>query len=680
MNALAYETSPYLLQHAHNPVNWYPWGEEALQKALAEDKPIIVSIGYSTCHWCHVMERESFENKEIAGIMNQYFVCIKVDREERPDIDSIYMEAVQAMGLRGGWPLNVFLMPDQTPFYGGTYFPPQQWKMLLLNIANAFRNNRDELIRSAQEFAKYLNQSELQKYGLQPQNTDNSIEDLNEMFANLAKKFDHMHGGIDKAPKFPMPSIWRFLLYYAFLTKNSQAEQHLHFTLRKMAFGGIYDQLGGGFARYSVDAEWFVPHFEKMLYDNAQLLSLYAEAYHYSQKALYKQIAYEIFTFVQNELEATEGGFYSALDADSEGEEGKYYIWKKRHLIEFLGEDTELFCAYYNVLPQGNWEFANNILYRTLTDEEFAEKYQIPLQKLQEKVQEWKKILLAIRAKRVPPGRDDKIITSWNALMIKALLDAYKAFNDEEFLATAIYHIEFLIKKLYDSEKGILMHTFSYKTRQAKQKGFLEDYACMIEALVAMYQAIFEKKYLFLAQKLTEYTLQNFYDPTEGMFFFTDSSAELLIARKKEIFDNVIPASNSIMAHNLYFLGVLLEKQNYTEIALRMLTQMKRLMLLDVEFTANWARLFAYTLTPTAEVAIVGKDYKEAARNLEKYFFPNKVLAASDTADSDISLLQNRATPKNQTIFYVCYQKTCQLPTKKTEEAYEQLLKSLCKN
>jgi uncharacterized protein YyaL (SSP411 family) len=677
MNALARETSPYLLQHAHNPVNWYPWGKEALQKALQEDKPIIVSIGYSTCHWCHVMERESFESKEIADIMNEHFICIKVDREERPDVDNIYMDAIHAMGLRGGWPLNVFLMPDQTPFYGGTYFPPQNWKHLLLNIANAFKKNRAELLESAREFSQFLNQSEVQKYGLKPQNSSNTFAELEQMYQNLAKNFDSLHGGIDKAPKFPMPSIWRFLLMYVFLTKNAEAEKHLHLTLQKMAFGGIYDHLGGGFARYSVDAEWFVPHFEKMLYDNAQLLTLYAEAYHFSQNPIYKEIAYEVFEFVQRELEATEGGFFSALDADSEGEEGKYYVWKKRHLQEILGEDTELFCAYYNVLPQGNWEYANNILYKNLTDEEFAQKHQIPLQELQTKVRQWKGTLLKVRQKRVPPSRDDKIITSWNALMIKGLLDAYKAFDDEEFLATALYHTEFLLAKLFNSQESFLYHTFSYKTNEAKQKGFLEDYACTIEALIALYQATFEKKYLFLAQKLCDYTLQNFYDHNEGMFFYTDSSAERLIARKKEIFDNVIPASNSIMAHNLYFLGILLEKQNYQEIATGVLSQIKQLLLKNVEFTANWALLFAYTLTPTAEVAIIGENYKEAHRSIEKHFFPNKVLAAGSGTDIEIPLLENRTALNNQTTFYVCFNKACQLPTNSHEEAYRQLLQSL---
>ncbi|MCS6795895.1 MAG: thioredoxin domain-containing protein [Raineya sp.] len=675
MNALANETSPYLLQHAHNPVNWYPWGEEALQKALQEDKPIIVSIGYSTCHWCHVMERESFESKEIADIMNEHFVCIKVDREERPDVDNIYMEAIHAMGLRGGWPLNVFLMPDQTPFYGGTYFPPSQWKMLLLNIANAFKKNRDELLRSAREFAQFLNQSEISKYGLKPQNSPNTFAELEQMYQSLAKNFDRMHGGIDKAPKFPMPSIWRFLLMYAFLTKNQEAEKHLHLTLQKMAFGGIYDHLGGGFARYSTDAEWFVPHFEKMLYDNAQLLTLYAEAYHYSQNPIYKEVAYEIFGFIQNELEATEGGFFSALDADSEGEEGKYYVWKKRNLVEILGEDTELFCAYYNVLPQGNWEFANNILYKNLTDEEFAQKHQVPLQELQVKVKNWKTTLLEVRRKRVPPGRDDKILTSWNGLMIKGLLDAYKAFDDEEFLATALYHTEFLLAKLYNAQEGFLYHTFSYKTQEAKQKGFLEDYACTIEALLTLYQATFEKKYLRFAQKLTDYTLENFYDYTEGMFFYTDKNAEKLIARKKEIFDNVIPASNSMMAHNLYFLGILLEKQTYQDIALQMLSQAKKLLLKSTEFTAHWGLLFAYTLTPTAEVAIIGRNYKQAHRDLERYFYPNKVVAASTDADDEIPLLANRTALNHQATFYVCYNKTCQLPTNEVTEACKQLHK-----
>lgn len=672
MNALHKESSPYLLQHAHNPVDWYPWGEEALQKALQEDKPILVSIGYSACHWCHVMERESFEDQEIASIMNQYFVCIKVDREERPDIDAIYMEALHSMGLRGGWPLHVFLMPDQKPFYGGTYFPPAQWKLILQNIGNAFRNNRAELAESAKEFAEHLASSEIKKYGLTPQRQANTLEDLEQMYATLAPNFDRKLGGIDKAPKFPMPSIWRFLLRYAHLTQDLQALSQLHLTLQKMAFGGIYDQIGGGFARYSVDGEWFCPHFEKMLYDNAQLLTLYAEAYQFSKNEIYKDIAYEIITFVAREMQAQEGGFYSALDADSEGEEGKFYIWKKRHLQEILGEDTELFCKYYNVSQQGNWEFGNNILYKQESDENFAKQHQIPLEQLKSKVQFWKQTLLRERSKRLRPGLDDKILTSWNGLMIKGLTDAYQVFDEVSFLELAQKHTDFLLTKMLSPE-GFLYHTFSYKSQIPKQKGFLEDYACLVEALIGLYQATFEKKYLQIAQQLINYTLDNFYDQSEGMFFFTDASAEGLIARKKEIFDNVIPASNSIMAQNLYNLGILLDRNDYKETSITMLSQMKRVLLKQVEFAANWAILFSQTIQPTAEIALVGSQAHTLRKELNKHFLPNKVVVGTLESESEIPLLEQRTALQGKTTIYVCFDKTCQLPVFSVEDALKML-------
>jgi uncharacterized protein YyaL (SSP411 family) len=673
MNALHKETSPYLLQHAHNPVNWYPWGQEALQKALTEDKPILVSIGYSACHWCHVMERESFESSDIAGIMNEHFVCIKVDREERPDVDAIYMDALHSMGLRGGWPLNVFLMPNQKPFYGGTYFKPAQWKQILQNIATAFQNNRSELEESAQEFAEHLNSSEIRKYGLMPQQQANTLSDLEQMYATIAPNFDKRLGGIDKAPKFPMPSIWRFLLRYSHFTQDLQALSQLHLTLQKMAFGGIYDQIGGGFARYSVDGEWFCPHFEKMLYDNAQLLSLYAEAYQFSKNEIYKEICYEIISFVTRELQAHAGGFYSALDADSEGEEGKFYIWKKRHLQDILGEDTELFCKYYNVSSQGNWEYGNNILYKNDTDEDFASKNQITPETLKEKVSEWKQLLLAERSKKVRPGLDDKILTSWNGLMIKGLVDAYRVFGEKSFWELAQKHTEFLLEKMLDKQEGFLYHTFSYKDQTPKQKGFLEDYACLIEALVALYQASFENKYLFLAQKLTDYTLNHFYDPEEGMFFFTDATAENLITRKKEIFDNVIPASNSIMAQNLYWLGILLDRNDYKETSTTMLSQMRRILLKQVEYACNWAVLFSQTIQPTAEIALVGSEAHNLRKELDRHFLPNKVVVGTLETENEIPLLEQRTALQGKTTIYVCFDKTCQLPVFSVEDALKML-------
>ncbi|MCU0437924.1 MAG: thioredoxin domain-containing protein [Raineya sp.] len=670
MNALANETSPYLLQHAHNPVNWYPWGVEALAKAQKEHKPIIVSIGYSACHWCHVMERESFENTEVADLMNEYFVCIKVDREERPDVDAIYMDALQAMGLRGGWPLNVFLMPDQRPFYGGTYFPILQWKQLLENIGQAFDNHYEELSKSADEFAQNISVSEIHKYGLLPNQTQNTIEELHTMYQNLSKNFDSIHGGMAKAPKFPMPSIWRFLLQYAYVSQSQEAKEYLENTLQKMGFGGIYDQIGGGFARYSVDGEWFCPHFEKMLYDNAQLLTLYSEAYSFTKNPIYKEIAYEIIEFVTRELKSDEGGFYSALDADSEGEEGKFYIWKKRHLEEILTNDLELFCKYYNITNSGNWEFGNNILFKNKTDEDFAKENNIEINTLKEKIKEWKNILLTHRGKRVRPGLDDKILAGWNGLMLKGIVDAYKVFGEQKFLEFAEENANFLMSKMTSSE-GFLWRT--YKNGVAKIQAYLEDYASVIEGFLALYQVSFNPKYYEFAQRLIEYTINHFYDETEEMFFYTDANSEELIARKKEIFDNVIPSSNSIMAQNLYFAGILFDNQKYKDIALQMLSRMKRVLGIQVEYAGNWAWLYVQTLTPTAEIVMIGKEIQEYRKAIEQHFYPNKILIGSEKESTMLPILEHRTAINGKTTLYVCFDKTCQLPTFSVTDAMKQL-------
>ncbi|MEO1654934.1 MAG: thioredoxin domain-containing protein, partial [Bacteroidota bacterium] len=412
-------------------MEWYPWGPEALEKAQKEDKPIIVSIGYSACHWCHVMERESFENEDIAALMNHHFVNIKVDREERPDIDAIYMEAVQAMGMQGGWPLNAFLTPEAKPFYAGTYFPPRNWAELLQKIARVFQNEREGLEESAENFRAMIARSEMEKYGLDAQDNEFPLEALDDMVAGISPYFDEERGGMQKAPKFPMPSIYAFLLQYSQLKPSSdlkkQALGQVALTLQEMAWGGIYDQIRGGFARYSVDGDWLVPHFEKMLYDNGQLISLYAQAYQVNPLPLYKDVVYQSIHFVARELRSPEGGFYSALDADSEGEEGKFYVWTFEEIETLFPDeqDRNLLIAYYKIVPEGNWEEGKNILHRRHSDEVFADQHQISLATLQEKIQQWQEVLLQARSKRIRPGLDDKILTSWNALMLKGLVDAY---------------------------------------------------------------------------------------------------------------------------------------------------------------------------------------------------------------------------------------------------------------
>lgn len=667
-NRLLQETSPYLLQHAYNPVDWYPWGEEALTKARSENKPILVSIGYAACHWCHVMEHQSFEHESIAQVMNNNFVCIKVDREERPDVDQIYMDAIHAMGIQGGWPLNVFLNSAAKPFYGGTYFPPQQWVKILQNIAEAYRNHRSELDNSAEQFTEHLNLSELHKYGLGESQADFTETEFHQLFSNISKRFDKIRGGMGQAPKFPMPVNYAFLLRYYHLTKEQAALDQTILTLQEMAYGGIYDQVGGGFARYSVDADWLVPHFEKMLYDNGQLISLYAEAYAVTQNPLFKEVVLETIGFVQRELTSPEGGFYSSLDADSEGEEGKYYVFRKDELQEILGREETLFYGYYNITTEGNWEHGVNILHRTISDEEFAQDNNLSLPELKQKVAAWKSKIMGAREKRIRPGLDDKILLSWNALMLKGLADAYKVFREPSFLEMAQRNVEFLLKNLRQDQA--LFH--NYKNGRATIPGFLEDYALFIQALLALYQVTFTESWLNEAKKLTDYVIQNFYDEAEELFFFTDKNSEKLIARKKEIMDNVVPASNSVMATNLHFLSLLFDQEHYHQLSNAMLAKVKPLVVKEPSHLANWASLYFLKLKPTAEIAVVGPEAEVVRQELGKYFYPNAVLAGTST-ESYLPLLQDREPINSQTTLFVCYNKACQLPVHTVAEALEQL-------
>ncbi|MGI9543171.1 MAG: thioredoxin domain-containing protein [Cyclobacteriaceae bacterium] len=666
-NRLINETSPYLLQHAHNPVDWSPWGEEALTRAVAEDKPIIVSIGYSACHWCHVMERESFENPAIAKIMNQYFVPIKIDREERPDVDQIYMDAVQAMGLQGGWPLNVFLTADQKPFYGGTYFPPQQWGQLLQNVAQAYENNRDELAASAEKFKEALNLSAAKKYGLEETGSAPTSQGLKSIFTQLARSFDTNKGGNQQAPKFPMPSIWQFLLCHTHETEDQAALNQLLLTLDQMAYGGIYDQIGGGFARYSVDEDWLVPHFEKMLYDNGQLVSLYAQAFQLAKNDTYREVVYETIAFIVREMTSSEGGFYSALDADSEGEEGKFYVWSYEEFEEAADGEVDWLSAYYQVTDQGNWE-GKNILNRTMSDQEFAEKHGLDPIWLKNTLTDFKYKLLQTRAHRVRPGLDDKILTGWNALMLKGLVDAYAAFGESKFLDLALENASFISKRLSNNE-GLWR---TYKNGKANISAYLEDYALVIQAFIGLYQVTFEEKWLYKAQNLASYVMEHFYDPKEQFFFYTDATSEALIARKKEFFDNVIPASNSVMATNLYLLGHLLDRVDYLETARIMLGKMSKLVLTEPRHLSNWALLYYHHIKPLAEVAIVGPDHLQFGKELSKHFVPRKVLVGTETK-SDLPLLEGREASGPETTIYVCFDRSCKLPVTEVKGALQQL-------
>ncbi len=654
-NRLIHATSPYLLQHAHNPVDWFEWSEEALKKAKAEDKPILVSIGYSSCHWCHVMERESFENEAIAEVMNDYFICIKVDREERPDIDQVYMEALQAMQQHGGWPLNVFLTPDQKPFYGGTYFPPANWAQLLRQIHQTFLAKRKEIDDSASDLAQHLQTSDLKRFAQQNDSVFKQ-EQLDAMFQILESRYDKTWGGIEKAPKFVMPSIWLFLLRYHAATKNEAALKIVTHTLRQLALGGIYDQIGGGFSRYSVDGEWFAPHFEKMLYDNAQLLSLYAEAYSITHDQIFKETVYDTMGWLKREMAHLSGGFYSALDADSEGMEGKFYTWTAPELGNVVGDDADQVLKHYQATLAGNWEHGRNILRR---DPDSTQVESDDIKQLKSK-------LLKERNKRIRPGLDDKILTGWNAMTIQGLTDCYRALQDESFLRLALDSISFLEENLI----GDKVYR-AWKGKRSATEGFLEDYAFLIQAYTSLYQVTFNEGWLYKARTWCKYVLEHFFDSEEGFFFYASNTSEALIARKKEIFDNVIPGSNSVMARNLFHLGTLLDHEDWKAQARTMTSKLLHLVTTEPVYMCHWAVLLSELVHGPAEAVIAGSEALAVREKLHLHYLPFTLTAGSTTA-STLPLLENRV-PETGTLIYVCQNKICSLPTDSIDTAISQI-------
>jgi len=667
-NRLIKESSPYLQQHANNPVDWYPWGAEALLKAQQENKLIVVSIGYSACHWCHVMEHESFEDKEVADIMNKHFVCIKVDREERPDVDQVYMTAVQLMTGQGGWPLNCICLPDQRPVYGGTYFRKEDWKNLLLNLAAFWQQKPSEAVAYAEKLTNGVKEAETISF------SDNTFryskQDLEEIFDQWKKTFDLSEGGYNPAPKFLMPNNWKFLLSYAHLMKDKDAQDFVHLTLLKMACGGIYDQIGGGFARYSVDAHWHIPHFEKMLYDNAQLISLYSEAYQYYKDPLFRDIVYQTLGWASRELSSGLGGFYSALDADSEGMEGKFYTYSRKELESLLGEDAALFCAYYGVTEQGNWaEEETNVLFRQNNEEELAGEYKLTLPELDKLISKCKDTVFRHREKRIRPGLDNKILASWNGLMLRGLTDAYRAFGDPDFLEAAVLNARFLTESMVNAG-GKLKRVYKGPSADSDYSpAFLDDYAFVIDGLTSLYEVTFDESWLLHARELTEYVLKNFYDAGSGMFYFTSQGDAALIARKHEILDNVIPSSNSAMALNLYRIGHFFDLQAYIKQAEQMLADVFPQIKSYGRAHSNWAMLLFYKIFGLYEIAITGQHADAKRRMLEEHFIPNKIILGG--VSGTLPLLEDKW--RAGTTIFICREKTCQLPVTETEDAIKQL-------
>ena len=666
-NALINETSPYLLQHAHNPVNWHPWGDDALNKAKAEDKLILVSIGYSACHWCHVMERESFEDSIVAKIMNDNFVCIKVDREERPDIDQIYMNAVQLITKQGGWPLNCFALPDGRPVYGGTYFQKSQWVNVLQSLAKDYDKDKEKFYEYAENLTEGIKNSDLLPLNNLP--AQFSKDTLVGMVSKWKTSFDSKEGGPSRAPKFPIPNNYQFLLRYGVLNNDQEVLNHVKLTLDKMAYGGIYDQIGGGFARYSTDILWKAPHFEKMLYDNAQLMNLYAEAYQYYGDDLYKDIVYQTFDFLQREMTTKNGAFYSALDADSEGEEGKFYVWKEDELKSALSEsEYNLTEVYYNIGKKALWEYSNNILLRDKTDEQVAKKLDVPVDQVQHAIKAINKKLLKVRTERIRPALDDKTLTSWNALMISGLTKAGQVFSEKKFLNAAIKNANFIVSE-QTTKEGNLLH--SYKNGISKLDGFLEDYCFVIEAYTDLYQATFEQIWLERAKDLLDISIENFYDTERGMFYFTSKNASGLIARKMELKDNVIPASNSSMAKSLNVLGHYFDKKAYLNMSETMLNNIQPYMSNYGSGYSNWGQLYLNQVFPYYEIAIVGDNAKEKLSELNRTYVANKLLIGSQKS-SELPLLENKYV-LGDTYIYVCVNKSCQLPVTEVSEAVKQL-------
>jgi uncharacterized protein YyaL (SSP411 family) len=665
-NELIHETSPYLLQHAHNPVNWYPWGEKALQKAKDENKLVLISIGYAACHWCHVMEHESFEDLEVAKYMNEHFVCIKVDREERPDVDQVYMTAAQLLTGRGGWPLNALALANGKPFFAGTYFPKKNWMEMLHYFVDIQNKDPKSLVEQAQKTTEGIKNSE--NISFVEDESIATIDDLNTIFKKWESNLDFKKGGNSRVPKFPMPSNWEYLLQYHSLSQDPKALKAVTATLDNMAFGGIYDQLGGGFSRYSTDDDWLVPHFEKMLYDNAQLVSLYSHTYQLTKNPLYKSIVYETLAFIEKDLTSPDDGFYSSLDADSDGEEGKYYVWTAAELNSILGQDAALFSEYYNTTKAGNWENQKNILHRKLSDTKIAEKFTISVEKLLTTIKACKIKLNKVRSTRVKPRLDDKVLTAWNALMLKGYVDAYRAFDEPAFLDKALKSANFLSKNMIGKSNEVMRN---YKNGQASIHGLLDDYAFTISAFTALYQATFDEKWLYKAKDLNDYALTHFFDSKSGMFFYTHNKHSNLIARKMEVADNVIPSSNSEMAKNLFFLGLYFDNADYTQKSKQMLTNLQKDIHQNIPFYSNWGLVELQFVSPPYEIAIMGDDFQKVRKEFDKNYIPSAIFLGGKT-EGTLSLLEGKLSPKETTIF-VCQDKVCKRPTINVSEAIKQL-------
>ena len=677
-NRLSNESSPYLLQHANNPVEWYPWGEEALAKAKAEDKPIFLSIGYSACHWCHVMEHESFEDERTAALMNQHFVNIKVDREERPDLDSIYMDAVVAMTGHGGWPMSVFLMPDGTPFYGGTYFPPSPrhgmpaFSQVLQSLAQAYHKQREDIVKNGENLLTRVQAA----FPLQGEGTlDEAVPQL--ALQNLARNFDWNQGGFSGAPKFPQPMTYDFLLRAYHRNGQSKWLEMVELTLQKMARGGMYDQLGGGFHRYSVDAVWLVPHFEKMLYDNGLLARLYLHAYQLTGNPFYRRIVEETLDYVVREMTDPAGGFYSTQDADSEGEEGKFFLWHPEEVQAILGEaDAAIFCQVYDVRRGGNFE-GRSILNLPQPMEMAAQTLGLPLEQLTEVLARSRAKLFAAREQRIKPARDEKILTAWNGLMLAALAEAGRVLERSDYVAVAVANAEFVLGTM--QQAGRLFRTWKAQPGQAKLMGYLEDYAFYADGLLALYQTTFEPRWFQAARVLMEVVLDHFTDTEAGGFFDTADDHETLVVRPKSLQDNATPCGNSMAVRTLLQLAAYTGQARYEAPAVQALVALQAALSQYPGGFAHWLGGHEFISAPPQEIAVIGPpdapDTQALLALVQRPYRPNQVVAVAPEADltGQPELLADRPALNGQATAYVCQNFTCQQPVT-TVEALERML------
>ena len=670
-NELINETSPYLLQHAHNPVNWRAWNSETLQKAKEEKKLMVISIGYSACHWCHVMEKESFEDSTVAVTMNKHFVAVKVDREERPDVDQIYINAVQLMTGSAGWPLNVITLPDGRPVWGGTYFKKDAWINSLEKIEKIYQENPQKLIDYATQLEEGIKSMDLISVNTNELNFINFPTD--SIIEKWSDSFDYKYGGPNRSPKFMMPNNLEYLLRHGIQYNNEKLLNYVYVTLDQIAYGGVYDHVGGGFARYSTDSRWHVPHFEKMLYDNAQLVSLYSKAYQITKKPLYKEVVLETLEFIKREMTNPEGAFYSSLDADSltkegELEEGAYYVFNKNELKLILEDDFSLFSEYYNINSYGKWEKENYVLIRQKSDVLITDEFSISKIELEQKKKNWKKKLRAHRDHREKPRLDDKTLTSWNALMIKGYVEAFKTFQIQAYLTEALKNAQFIIENQLQPN-GALNH--NYKNGQSSINGYLEDYANLINAFISLHEVTLDEKWIRLSIKLTDYTYENFYNQENSMFYFTSKKDKKLIARSFEYRDNVIAASNSIMAKNLFILSHHLDNEKYLNTSSKMLHNVHPEIETYPSGYSNWLDLTENYKNKYYEIVIVGKDANSKIKELNTSYLPNALVAGSSKVSTK-PLLKYRYID-DETLIYVCVNNSCKLPVSEVSEALKLL-------